>query len=127
MTGRRMSKSMLNVVAHRKLLDRGLDAIEDNNLNEILNVADEIVKMKFHNPFWVSLVAMAVGRVLMRSAFTPLRRLGWSMVGYGGATGVHDAARYGLELAERIKNLRASGITPPPAHEYEKTGGIGLQ
>ena len=115
---------------YARFVDRSMDAIEDNDLPRLLSVAEEMlkelpVKRKYHNPWWIGIPMMAVGRVLIKSAFTPFRKLGWTMIGVGGAQTAGEVTRWAVEMAERIKNLRAEGVKTPPLSEYERTGGIG--
>lgn len=120
----KLSKQGKLVVRYARMLDRGLDAAEDGNVAGIISVAEELIRERFHNPWWAGLIAISVGRVLIKSAFTPIKRLGWTMIGVGGAQTATEATRFAVEMAERIKNLKGAGIVPATEEAYRK-GGIG--
>lgn len=124
MAARKQSKGMQEVNRYRRYMQTAADAIDDNDIEELLGVVAQITGQKFHNPFWAGVVALGVGRLLMRSAFTPLRRLGWSLLGFGAANTAGEAVSWGLNVAEQIGRIRKSWQRPEGQY-IPPSGGIG--
>ena len=119
----KLTKGMREVDRYRKLLNRGMVAVETDDPVAIARIAEEIIHIKWHNPFWVSLVALAIGNILRKAAFTPLRRLGWTLMGYGAASTAAEGIGIALDIAEQVGNIR-KGFTGEGTPVPEK-GGIG--
>lgn len=120
----RLSKSMREVGKYRSLLNRGITVAESEDPIAIANLAAEVMAIKWHNPFWVGIVSLALGNILRKSAFSLVRRLGWSMMGYGGATTAAEGIGWAVNVAQQIKDIKTQWTgngTPEP----EPSGGIG--
>lgn len=119
---RRVSKGMREVGRYRSLLQRGTAAIESEDVPAILDVAAEVIAIKWHNPFWAGLVALAMGNLLRKAGWTTMRRLGWTLMGYGAANSVNEGIGWAVEVTDQIKQIKAGWGKGEPKPD---TGGIG--
>lgn len=121
----RQSKSMREVSKYRRLLNRGIAVSEADDPLSIAELADEIISIKWHNPFWIGLVSLAVGNLLRKSAFTVVKRLGWTMIGYGAASTAKEGVEWAVDIGKQVVDIkdRFSGEQPP--EPIKEGGGIG--
>lgn len=122
---KRLSKSMREVSKYRSLINRGVAAFESEDPVAVANIASEIIRIKWHNPFWVGLVSLALGNILRKSAFSAVKRLGWTMMGYGAANSAAEGIGWAADIAEQVTDIKkgweGKGVPSPP----DTTGGIG--
>lgn len=121
----KLSQSMREVSQYRRLLNRGIAVSEADDPLAIADLADEIIKIKWHNPFWIGLVSLAVGNLLRKSTFTVVKRLGWTMIGYGAANTAKEGVDWAVDIGKQVADIkdRFSGEKAP--EPIKEGGGIG--
>lgn len=107
----------------RSIVNEGIEAGEDEDWLEVAKIAEDLAKVPYHNPFWVSIAAFAIGNLLRKAAWSPIRRLGWSLIGLSAANSAKEAVDWSLDVAERAGNVRKQfgGQRQPST----TNGGIG--
>lgn len=123
------TKGMREVQRVRRILDTAMDAVEDENPREIIRFAESLSKERFHNPWWIGIVAMAVGRALIKAPIlgriAMMRRLGWTMIGLGGANTAKEVAEWSLSVVQQVADLKSRFGDRSAVSEQDVTGGIG--
>lgn len=116
---------MREVSRYRSLLNRGVAAFESDDPVQVAKVAQEIIDIKWHNPFWIGLVSLALGNIIRKSSFTVLRRLGWTMMGYGAVDTAREGIGWATDIAQQVTDIKSKWAGEPGQVPARPEGAIG--
>lgn len=122
---KKLSSSMREVSRYRSLLNRGVAAFESDDPVQVARIAQEVIDIKWHNPFWVGLVSLGLGNLLRRSSFSVIKRLGWTMMGYGAANSAAEGIGWAADIADQVTDIKTKWTGDGKAAPAVPTGGIG--